>query len=382
MVKNALELILLLCCSLVSAQSLKIEGKIVSSESNEPVPFANIYLNDLDSNRLYGTISDTEGSFILHLPSSYKSDTLQISFVGFESSKIPVIKFLKRDERIVKLQPSVTYLSTVTVRDLSAKEFFIKCIEKIKRNYLGVSFINGCFYWQSQKEDSTYKSLNHAYLTILENIGTEKTQRELRIDSTFRMENLEELHFLEEVENIFNFDFIRLGTSFLKAESLDEWTFAYNNERALPENYVVIDAVRLDKVTRLKLLVNDGDYSIEEVDYSYNWKKGIYHTLNDTLLYTMGDLHGKVMYKKNSSRYNLKYIFNAFSYSVFKKLTYKKLFTRHVKNEIVTFSSQELKYNPNLNIGRKKPIYLPGDFVIINKGDYCEAAGNLNKRCD
>jgi hypothetical protein len=93
----------------------------------------------------------------------------------------------------------------------------------------------------------------------------------------------------------------------------------------------------------------------------------------------MGDLNGKVIYERNSRHYNLKYISNDFSYTVYRKFNNKKISTRRIKNEIVTFSSQELKDNISLPVRMDKPVYLPGDFIVVNKEDYWEAASNLNQ---
>lgn len=92
----------------------------------------------------------------------------------------------------------------------------------------------------------------------------------------------------------------------------------------------------------------------------------------------MGDLKGKVIYKKNAQHYNLKYIANDFTFVAFEKLTYKKLFTRHVRNEIVTYTSQELKSGSRLFTKPIKPALLPQAFVVVDKLAYDDAVSNLS----
>lgn len=375
MVTGNLIVICTLFHTLLSAQDFTIQGKIISTETHQPVDFANVIFIDPITHRTFGTISDTEGAFTLSLPVDFAADTLQISFVGFESRKIPLTEFQKGELRIIKLQPSVTYLSSIIVRDLSAEEFFLKCISKIRDNYLDAAFINQCFYWQSEREDETYRSLNHAYLTIREKIEQDKFNRTVTKDSSFLLGITYKLHFLESVDNIFYFDFLRAGTSFLKKEYLKEWTITFDHKLSLPDSYVVIDAVRLDKFTRLRFLINDSDYAIEQVDYWYKWKD-VDQPLNDSLHYKMGALQGKVVYKKNAAHYNLKYITNEFSFVAIEKLTNKKLFTRTVQNEIVTYSSQKLQPG-TLPMSEENKIQLPREFVVVNKEAYRDAVRNI-----
>lgn len=64
----------------LSAQTIK--GK-VTDENNEPLAYANVMLMAADSTYLEGTMTDTLGLFILN--SSPEAETIQISFIGYET---------------------------------------------------------------------------------------------------------------------------------------------------------------------------------------------------------------------------------------------------------------------------------------------------------
>lgn len=64
----------------LSAQIIK--GK-VTDENNEPLAYANVMLMAADSTYLEGTMTDTLGLFILN--SSPEAETIQISFIGYET---------------------------------------------------------------------------------------------------------------------------------------------------------------------------------------------------------------------------------------------------------------------------------------------------------
>ena len=64
----------------LSAQTIK--GK-VTDENNEPLAYANVMLQSADSTYLEGTMTDTLGLFVLN--SSPEAETIQISFIGYET---------------------------------------------------------------------------------------------------------------------------------------------------------------------------------------------------------------------------------------------------------------------------------------------------------
>lgn len=68
----------------LSAQTIK--GK-VTDENNEPLAYANVMLQTADSTYLEGTMTDTLGLFILN--SSPEAETIQISFIGYETYYAP-----------------------------------------------------------------------------------------------------------------------------------------------------------------------------------------------------------------------------------------------------------------------------------------------------
>ncbi len=69
--------------SLVAQKTIK--GRVSDFDTNEPLAFANIIINDEK-----GTISDAEGFFVLQIDSNTKQ--FEVSYIGFEKIKIPLNK--------------------------------------------------------------------------------------------------------------------------------------------------------------------------------------------------------------------------------------------------------------------------------------------------
>ena len=77
----------LFCFSVFSQTELK--NKIVDFGTLLPIESASIYVK----NTTIGTLSNSDGKFVLLVPNEFKNDTLIISSIGYKSFKTPVNEF-------------------------------------------------------------------------------------------------------------------------------------------------------------------------------------------------------------------------------------------------------------------------------------------------
>ena len=94
----------------LNAQSTNnsINGIIIDSQTNEPLPFANILLESKT-----GVSSDSHGKFLF--PSVNEFDELTISYVGYKTRKIKVLKKDFNEMVVIHLNPINLNLQEVTV---------------------------------------------------------------------------------------------------------------------------------------------------------------------------------------------------------------------------------------------------------------------------
>ena len=110
------------------AQSGSIKGRVLDSKTLEPLPFANVFLN----NTTIGTVTDTSGNFLLKNINQAGIYELVISFVGYESVKIKVtVGTGELNRGALRLIPSEVELSTVEVKGSRDKDWE----RKLKRFY-------------------------------------------------------------------------------------------------------------------------------------------------------------------------------------------------------------------------------------------------------
>ena len=136
-------LLLLFVCN-YSLYSQDITGKIIDQETQEPIPYVSIILNETD-----GGISNDEGDFSITIPRhTLKNDSVYFSSIGYKTKAI-LIRKLKNTT--ISLAPEVLELSSVYLsgEKLTADEIIDKLKDNIAKNYNTNSTKNRFFMRES-----------------------------------------------------------------------------------------------------------------------------------------------------------------------------------------------------------------------------------------
>ncbi|MEE1961887.1 carboxypeptidase-like regulatory domain-containing protein [Allomuricauda taeanensis] len=112
-----------------------IEGMVLDDESHEPLPYVNIGI----LNKEIGTVTDTNGKFMLSLNRELENDTLRISSIGYKPVEIMVNDFLSRKQPIsIELEEEISKLNEVVV---TAKAFKKKTLgNKTESKFISTGF--------------------------------------------------------------------------------------------------------------------------------------------------------------------------------------------------------------------------------------------------
>ncbi len=163
-----LVILFLFICQLVFPQANKLRGKVIDSETLNPLSNANVYIE----NKNIGVTTQNDGKFLL-TGEFNNSDILVISFVGYTTSKINLSKINIDETIIIKLQPKAIPSQTVLVEGSIGKEgvtplAFSKITQKeIQQNYV----VQDVPEYLSKLPSTTFYSENgngigYNYLTI------------------------------------------------------------------------------------------------------------------------------------------------------------------------------------------------------------------------
>ncbi|OJV18196.1 MAG: hypothetical protein BGO30_04415 [Bacteroidetes bacterium 41-46] len=155
-------LILTLSFNIIHAQEYySVSGRVLDASSKRQLSYASIQL--LSTN--ISNVSNSEGNFLLKIPSILKADTLLVSYLGYKTQKIAIKP--GSDQRVsVLLNPSEISLAPITVRPQDASELMMMALNRIDRNYHVDPMQITAFYREMIKKGNSYVSINEAVLDI------------------------------------------------------------------------------------------------------------------------------------------------------------------------------------------------------------------------
>ena len=110
----------------------EIKGKVLDTETLEPIPYANIYLK----NHPIGTTAFRDGSFKLKLDSVFQ-DSVIFSIIGYEKKSLFLPDVVKERSLNVKLEPKQEELLEVEVKPRKLKSYEAGLVKRKNNHEMG-----------------------------------------------------------------------------------------------------------------------------------------------------------------------------------------------------------------------------------------------------
>jgi hypothetical protein len=167
-----------LCFTLEASgqKEIRLTGRVTDADKNTPLLFAQIALKNLTA----GTVTNEDGLFSIVIPAGHGTDTLLVSYLGYETARIPLAS-LAGPDNIIRLQPKSIELREVEVVALSPEEVMRRAFYAIPDNYGRDSLMLRVFY-RTQKYAG--KKLAEFAEAIIEDLKTgyfhQNTMKEYR----------------------------------------------------------------------------------------------------------------------------------------------------------------------------------------------------------
>lgn len=213
--------------SIVAAPSMLFSfgGEIRDVETGVSLPFAAISVQ----NSVMGTISNEDGIFSLQFRDHNVSDSILISYLGYETLKIPLNNIPKY--QVFQLQSTSISLKEVTVRSLYPEGLLRLAIVNKKKNYPNHSFVQRAFYRESIRRDKKYMLYSEGILEVLKrpyrpSLFNEQVKlvKQRTFKSVVREDTVQfKLH--GGIQTSLDLDVVKHSFSFINRESMDEYVY-------------------------------------------------------------------------------------------------------------------------------------------------------------
>lgn len=176
-------------------QNIKVIGSIHNRENNEPVQYANIAVRNMP----IGTCTNFYGDFILNLPDSIVTGSLDISCIGYESYSLSLNSLQQTDTLILFLHPVEYVLDDITVvpGQNDATAIMKKVIANMGKNYSGKKYYLEAFFRDrayNRKDNFKTVRLTEAAISIHQDHKTSSKKKRIQIREVRNSNNYIESH--------------------------------------------------------------------------------------------------------------------------------------------------------------------------------------------
>ncbi len=145
----------------IPVQYYFLSGKLVETRKGKPVRYASVSV----FNKPIGTISNTDGEFILKLHPDYIRDTLIISSMGYAQIRVPAYTLL--DEDLFILEPVSIRIKEIKVTAITPDVLLQNIRNNLRKNYSSNNKLMTAFYRETVEQDDRYISVSEAVMEIL-----------------------------------------------------------------------------------------------------------------------------------------------------------------------------------------------------------------------
>ena len=138
-----------------------ISGQLKDANSNEKIAYANISVPGTG----IGTVSNSDGEFLLKIGKSYKVSVFEISHLSYATTQFKISESVGNDKTYF-LVPQAVMLSAITVIPYDARGVVEMAIKNIRKNYSETPNMLTGFYRETIKQKRDYISISEAVVEI------------------------------------------------------------------------------------------------------------------------------------------------------------------------------------------------------------------------
>jgi hypothetical protein len=352
--KKILFLLSLLIISLQAICQTTISGKVIDAETNLPLPFVSLGIEDMS----IGTLTNIDGKFEISIPK--KSICLVFSSIAYKTEKICIAKNDTTKYYLVSLKNQAKELDVFVVTKKKApkvEKLLKKVIANIPTNYPQKPYNAELFYREWLKDSTSYVRLVEAALQTYDNQGFSSNKnmseivtevQQLRYSKDYSQ--LKANNFIVAIDFSTKNNWLRNGLIIFNPKNWEKVQFehlGYTTQNDQLVHKVAFQTKLLGQYENLQgtMYVNDTDFAVLKIDFSYQIA---FQSVNSVKIGDKDNVYTikysateTIVYKKFDSQYFTNYQNKLLTYSyypnprTFKKMT-SQTYTEQLTSKIIT----------------------------------------------
>lgn len=252
------------------------QGKIIDSETNNPLVFATLSIENTN----ISTVSNTEGYFSLKVPKDIEEGQVSVSFLGYETKTIPLSQ-LKENKNEIALVVSFMELSEVKLAvPKDAKSLVRETLLRKGENYFDDPTLMTAFYRETIKKRRKNVSLSEAVVNIYKSPYNTDRRDALQLYKARKSTDYDKLDTLAiKLQggpfNTLFVDMIKYPQYIFTEDTFDDYNFSFENSTKVDERLIFVINFKqkesiLDPLYQGKLYIDADKKILTSAIYSLN----------------------------------------------------------------------------------------------------------------
>lgn len=248
----------------------------MDNKTKEPIVFANVYLDGTN----IGTVTNSDGEFLLKVPVSRRNANIAITHLGFKNLLLEVAQ-MKEERNLIYLDPVIIPIEEVIVRFTNAEQLVYHALMKKTDNYSKAPVMLTSFYRETIKQNRNYVAVSEAVLDIYKSpyVQTLETDR----SKIYRGRKSQDVKKMDTVlfklqggpYNALMLDVVKNPGEVLSAEYLNlyDYTFAGINYIDDRETYIINFKQKsyvADPLYKGTIYIDAGNLAFTGIDFNLN----------------------------------------------------------------------------------------------------------------
>lgn len=222
---------------------VEVKNKVVDFGTLMPIESASIYVK----NTTIGTVSNSDGKFVLLVPNEFANDTLVISSIGYKSFKTPVNQFdntadIFLEEDVASLDEIVLVAET---RPKTGNDIVLRALERLPRNLPEQPYLEKGFLRHKERNKKEFKWLIESAITLYDSSFQSKAAENLKIN----VDQVRKSYDLRDVDSLLTY------TAYLQQKGNNRYLKARNLRRDTIRTSSLVKAIKWND-TRVNGLQN------------------------------------------------------------------------------------------------------------------------------
>ncbi len=217
------------------------KGEVMDSETKKPLVFATLTVEGTN----ISTVTNTEGNFLLKVPTNIQSESLIITFLGYGTKTVSLAS-LKEDNNKIFLDVLVTELPEVRISVPREAVILVKeTLRKKGENYLIDPTVMTAFYRETIKKRRKNVSLSEAVVTIFKTPYTSSRRDAVQMYKARKSTDYSKLDTLVlKLQggpfNALYVDVMKYPEYIFAEESIDDYNFSFGRSTRINDRLIYV----------------------------------------------------------------------------------------------------------------------------------------------